>query len=182
MFGIRTGKKLAGLDMGSSAVKAVQLERIRKGYEVVCAGLAPQAWDAIVDGAISDGAAVAKAIEAVFAENCSKHFSAKKLSPMNVATSLSGPSVIVKRLTMPVATEEDLDKRIQEEVARSIPFDISEVSLSYQILAETETEMGVLLVATRNDVIQSHTRVLAEASKRARIMMSMRWRCRIALR
>jgi len=56
------------------------------------------------------------AIEAVFAGNFSKYFSANKLSSINVAASLSGPSVIVKRLTMPMVSGEDLGESIREEV------------------------------------------------------------------
>lgn len=81
MLGIGGHPAIAGLDLGSSSVKAVQLARTHKGYQVACAGFSPLAHDAIVDGAINDGAEVVKTIAAVFSENFSAKFSEKNCCP-----------------------------------------------------------------------------------------------------
>ena len=82
--------------------------------------------DSIVDGAIIDGAAVADAIRRVF-EN--KAFKTKE-----VAASLSGNAVIVKKISLPVMTEAELAESIYWEAEQYIPFDIQDVNLDYQIL------------------------------------------------
>ena len=62
----RRAKSLVGLDIGSSAVKAVELKPAGRGYRVAAYGSEPLPPDSIVDGAIIDGAAVADAIRRLF--------------------------------------------------------------------------------------------------------------------
>jgi type IV pilus assembly protein PilM len=59
-------KALVGLDIGSSAVKAIELKPVGKGYKVTAFGSEPVPPDSIVDGAIIDGAAVVDAIRRLF--------------------------------------------------------------------------------------------------------------------
>ena len=62
----RRAKALVGLDIGSSAVKAVELKAAGKSYKVTGFGTEALPPDSIVDGAIIDGAAVADAIRRLF--------------------------------------------------------------------------------------------------------------------
>ena len=62
VFGFGKAAAIVGLDIGSSAVKAVELKAAGKGYRVTAFGSEPVPPDSIVDGAIIDGAAVANAI------------------------------------------------------------------------------------------------------------------------
>jgi len=150
-------KSLIGLDIGSSSVKAVELKKSRTGYELVSYGIEALAQDTVVDGAIMDAPAVAEKIVAIF--------DSRKIKSKDVATSVSGHSVIVKRVTMPLMTEEELYDRIQEEASQHIPFDIADVNLSYQIMETTDSQLDVLLVAVKKDKILNHTNVLAQAGK-----------------
>ncbi len=150
-------KTLIGLDIGSSSVKAVELKKSRTGYELVSYGVEALAQDTVVDGAIMDAPAVAEKIVSIF--------DSRKIKSKDVATSVSGHSVIVKRVTMPLMTEEELFDRIQEEASQHIPFDIADVNLSYQIMETTESQLDVLLVAVKKDKILNHTNVLAQAGK-----------------
>ena len=157
MFGMAKQKSLVGLDIGSSSVKAVELKASRTGYELVSFGLESLPQDTVVDGAIMDAPSVAKAIGDIF--------DSQKIKTKNVATSVSGHSVIVKRVTLPFMTEEELYDRIQAEASQHIPFDIADVNLSYQVLEALDTQMDVLLVAVKKDKILNHTNVLAQAGK-----------------
>ena len=58
----RRTKSVVGLDIGSSAVKVVELRRSGRTFKVVGFGSAPVPGDTIVDGAIIDAAVVADAI------------------------------------------------------------------------------------------------------------------------
>src|ERR1700683_833801 len=157
MFNLGKVRSLVGLDIGSSSVKAIELKKVRDGYELVSFGLEPLTQDTVVDGAIMDAPSVAEKIIAIF--------ESQKIKSKNVATSVSGHSVIVKRVSMPLMTEEELYDRIHAEASQHIPFDIADVNLSYQLLEATENQMDVLLVAVKKDKILNHTNVLAQAGK-----------------
>lgn len=159
----RRTKGLVGLDIGSSAVKAVELKPSGKGYKVVAFGAEPLPPDSIVDGAIIDSTAVADAIRRLF--ETTRAFKSK-----DVCASLSGNAVIVKKITLPVMTESELDESIYWEAEQYIPFDIQDVNLDYQILdpgtgPESRGSMDVLLVAAKREKIGDYTGVIAQAGK-----------------
>ena len=157
MFGIGKSKSLVGLDIGSSSVKAVELKQTKQGFELVSFGLEALAQDTVVDGAIMDAPSVAEKISAIF--------DTQGIKSKDVATSVSGHSVIVKRVPMQLMTEEELFDHIQSEASQHIPFDIADVNLSHQLLDTTDNQMDVLLVAVKKDKILNHTNVLAQAGK-----------------
>ena len=162
MFGLGKSKTVVGLDIGSSAVKAVELRASNKGYRVTAFGSEPVPPDSIVDGAIIDGAAVADAIRRLF-EN-------KAFTTKDVAASLSGNAVIVKKINLPVMTEAELGESIYWEAEQYIPFDIQDVNLDYQILdpgtgADSKGTMDVLLVAAKKEKIADYTGVISQAGR-----------------
>ena len=65
----RKTKSLVGLDVGSSAVKAVELRQGLSGYRVVAVGAEPVPPDGIVDGAIIDATVVAGVMRHVLDRN-----------------------------------------------------------------------------------------------------------------
>jgi len=155
-------KSLVGLDIGSSAVKAVELKSAGKGYKVAAIRVEPLPADSIVDGAIIDSAAVTDAVRRVFA---GKHFKTK-----DVAASLSGNSVIVKKITLPLMSEQELSESIYWEAEQYIPFDIQDVNLDYEIIdpgtgPNTQGTMEVLLVAAKKDKIADYTNVITQAGR-----------------
>jgi type IV pilus assembly protein PilM len=138
------------------------LKAVGKGFKVVAFAIEPVPPDSIVDGAIIDGAAVADAIRRVF-EN--KAFKTKE-----VAASLSGNAVIVKKINLPVMTAAELSESIYWEAEQYIPFDIQDVNLDYQILdagtgAESTGTMDVLLVAAKKEKIADYTGVITQAGR-----------------
>ncbi len=160
-------KPLVGLDIGSSSIKAVELIKSKKGYQLTgfaCEELGP---DAVVDGAIMDAPAVADTIK--------KTFTAGKFKPKNVATGVSGHSVIVKRVVVPAPTEQDVEASIQMDAEQYIPFEIAEVNLDYQVVGPGTTsgdEPGfeVVLVAAKKDKIQNHTNVISLAGRNPEVV------------
>lgn len=150
-------ESLAGLDLGSSAVKAVQLRRVRAGFELVRAGLERLEPGAVAEGAIDDPESVAEAIRRVFSRS--------RIRARKVATSVSGHSVIVKKLTLPPMSREELEESIRWEARQVIPFDLSDVHLDHQVLASApgRDDSQVLLVAARKERIASRLEVIARA-------------------
>src|SRR5258706_14824070 len=158
LLGGAKSRQLVGLDIGSSSIKAVELKSTKAGYELASCGMEALAQDTVVDGAISDAPQVANAI--------TKIFEIEKIKTKNVGTSVSGHSVIVKRVPLPLMTEEELYDRIPSEASQHIPFDIADVNLSYQLLEAMDSQMDVLPVAVKKDKILHHTTVLAQAGKK----------------
>ncbi|SRR5579884_676657 len=159
MFGLKQKKNLVGLDIGSSSIKAVELRRSKGELELVHAGVEPLGSDIVVDSMIVDSGSVSNSI--------SKLFSDAEISSKAVATSVSGHSVIVKKISMPAMTEVELDETLHTEAAQHVPFDISDVNLDYQVLTDNPaaTQLDVLLVAVKKDKILNYTNVLSLAGK-----------------
>ena len=159
MFG--RSKSLVGLDIGSSAVKAIELKPAGKGYKVAAYASEAIPPDSIVDGAIIDGAAVVDAIR--------RAFESRGIKTKEVAASLSGNAVIVKKIALPAMTDAELSESIQWEAEQYIPFDIQDVNLDYQILNRTDiggkSSMEVLLVAAKKEKIADYTGVIGQAGR-----------------
>ena len=136
-------KGLVGLDIGSSAVKAVELKPGGKGaeYQLVNVGIEPLPPEAIVDGAIMDSGAVIDAIQRLF--------TGQKIKTADVATSVSGNAVIVKKISLPQMSPEELSESIHWEAEQYIPFDIQDVSLDYEVIegGGSGGNMDVLLLS-----------------------------------
>jgi type IV pilus assembly protein PilM len=164
MLGFGKARSVVGLDIGSSAVKAVELRASGKGFRVVAIAAEPIPPDSIVDGAIIDGGAVADAIKRLFGH---KGFKTKE-----VAASLSGNAVIVKKITLPVMTDKELAESIYWEAEQYIPFDIQDVNLDYQVIdpgtgPDGKGTMDVLLVAAKKEKIADYTNVITQAGRQA---------------
>jgi len=154
LFGKKKG--VVGLDIGSNAVKACELTPLKGGgWEVENLGMVPLAPEAIVDGTILDSAVVIDAITELFQDT--------RIKTKDVATSVSGNSVIIKKITLPAMSEEELGESIQWEAEQYIPFDIEDVNIDYQILSEGPENMDVLLVAVKKDKINDYTQVISQA-------------------
>src|SRR5262245_46693779 len=115
--------------------------------------------EAIVDGAIMDSGAVIDAVQRVFQAN--------KIKTMDVATSVSGNAVIVKKISLPQMSTEELGESIHWEAEQYIPFDIQDVAIDYEILEGQGSggNMDVLLVAVKKDKITDYTSVIGQAGK-----------------
>jgi type IV pilus assembly protein PilM len=159
LFSSFGSKSMVGLDIGSSTVKAVELSSKGKGkvFELAHVGVARLAPEAIVQGAFLNSSAIVDAIrEAV---------DTAKIKSKNAAAAVCGHSVIVKKVSLPAMTREELDEQIRWEAEQYIPFDVNEVNLDFQILetSDGEGQMDVLLVAAKKDLIDDYVQVISEA-------------------
>jgi type IV pilus assembly protein PilM len=155
-------KSLVGLDIGSNTVKAIELKPSGKTYRVSAIAVQPVPPDSIVDGSIIDSGAVT--------DSLGRMFSSKQFKGKEVAASLSGNSVIVRKITLPVMSESELSESISWEAEQYIPFDIQDVNLDYQIIngargGDGQGTMEVLLVAAKKDKIADYTNVITQAGR-----------------
>ena len=158
-------KALVGLDIGSNSVKAVELAQSKSGYEITGFAREALAPDTVVDGAITDRTAVSEVIKSVFA--------AGGFKPKQVATSVSGHSVIVKRVVLPVESPDEVASSIEFDAEQYIPFEIAEVNLDYEVIGPAEGEeegIEVLLVAVKKEQIENNTSVVTMAGRTAEVV------------
>ncbi|MBT8357483.1 MAG: pilus assembly protein PilM [Deltaproteobacteria bacterium] len=147
------GKKasLIGLDIGSRTIKAAEIIETKKGQTLKKFGMTDIAPGLIEDGTINDPEDVAESIRQLFKSyNIRKH---------NVALSIGGYSVIVKKINVQTMAEEQLQESIHFEAEQYIPFDISDVNLDFQILGPNENnpnQMNVFLVAAKKEMVNDY--------------------------
>jgi type IV pilus assembly protein PilM len=157
------GKNLIGVDIGSSSIKVCEIKEGRKGARsLVRFGYHPLPPQSIVDGHIMNSGAVVEGLEKLF------HKARRK----DVAMRISGHSVIIKKITMPLMTPDELSEQISWEAEQHIPFDVSDVELDYQVLRQRpdEGQMDVLLVAAKKEEIQDLINLAAEAKLKPRVI------------
>ncbi|MEW6264432.1 MAG: type IV pilus assembly protein PilM [Thermodesulfobacteriota bacterium] len=159
------GKSILGLDIGSHTIKAIVLDQAKSGMLLSAVGLVNLPPQAIVDGAIQEKGVIVAAVKNLL--------NSLKVKVKNVCTSISGYSVIIKKITLPTATREELAKSIEVEAEQFIPFDISEVNVDFQIIGESERnpeQMEVILVAAKKDVIGAYMELLVESGLKPTII------------
>ena len=151
------GKNLVGVDIGSSSIKVCQVKEGRKGLGLIRAGYEPLPPQSIVDGHVMNSQAVI--------EGLSKVFSEAKIRQKEVALSISGQAVIIRKISVPMMTAAELDEQIQWEAEQHIPFDIKDVHVDYEVLRRRPEagQMDLLLVAAKKDEISDYASILKEA-------------------
>ena len=154
-------KLVVGIDIGSHAIKICQIQKSGKdGYQLVALGTAAISSGAVEDGVLQDAEEVGKAIF-----HLCKNLKIK--AKERVGLSISGYSVIVKKINIEMESEEELAQRLNEEAEQYIPFDVNEVYLDFQVLKAGEDEFDrseVMLVAAKKEVIDDY-RTMLEAQK-----------------
>jgi len=148
---------LVGVDIGTASIKVCQVKETRKGLGLVRLGYAPLGPQVIVDGQVMDSGAVVEALQKVFHD--------AKIRQKECALSVSGQSVIIRKITVPMMTEAELEEQIQWEAEQHIPFDIKDVHVDYQVLRRRPdaSQMDLLLVAAKRDQIEEYAQLARNA-------------------
>jgi type IV pilus assembly protein PilM len=154
------GKKdsLVGLDIGSRSVKVAEIIDTKNGPKLKRFGMADIPAGTIEDGAISDPDTAAETIRQLFKSS--------NIKEANVAVSIGGYSVIVKKINVQTMPEDQLQETIHFEAEQYIPFDISDVNLDFQILGENENnpnQMSVFLVAAKKEMVNDYINLVSLA-------------------
>ena len=147
------GKKdhIIGLDIGSRSIKAAEIVETKRGRTLKNFGIIDIPHGAIEEGTINNPEAVAESLQQLFKSS--------GFNESNVAVSIGGYSVIVKKILVQTMAEEQLQEAIHFEAEQYIPFDISDVNLDFQILGESESnpnQMNVFLVAAKKEMLDDY--------------------------
>jgi type IV pilus assembly protein PilM len=157
-------KSLLGVDLGSSSIKLVELKNTGSKFSLIRGSILPIPQEAQA----SEISPMEK--KRLIVDTLKDYITKDKISAKNVATSVSGSSVIVRYVKFPKITKEELSKSIYFEAEPYIPFDIREVNLGFYSLGDV-TEEGqrkteTVLVAAKKDIIQEKMDILVQAGLR----------------
>lgn len=158
MFKRNAGKNgMVGLDIGSSSVKAVELQGKLDQLTLVNLGVESLQPDTIVDGQIMELNDVSNVIAGLFGQHAFR--------TERVAAGVSGSSVIVKNIVVPQMTREELDESIDWHAEEHIPFEISDVSLDYQVVGSGPDSLNVLMAACKREFVANVKQAIQLAGK-----------------
>lgn len=152
-------KDLIGIDIGSTSIKLLKLKGQKGHYEIEYIGIAPLPSEAIVDNTLMNTSAVVDGLRALFDGMGIQNIK-------DAASSVSGNSVIIRKISLAAMSVESLEEEIQWEAEQYIPFDINDVNIDFQMLEPDENDpakMFVLLVASKKDIVNDYLSVFAEA-------------------
>jgi type IV pilus assembly protein PilM len=151
------GRNCVSLDIGSSSVKLCALKSSKRGLQLQAFDYERLPPETIVDGALMNASIVSDAIQELLGRN--------KVRYKDTAMSVSGNTVIIKKITLPLMTQEELEESIQWEAEQYIPFDIKDVFIGHEVVApRTEQgQMDVVLVAAKREMINDYTAVAHDA-------------------
>jgi type IV pilus assembly protein PilM len=150
-------KSTAGLDVGSSSIKAVELEGKLSNLNLVSLGFENLPGDTIVDGQIMELNTVSETIKNI----CSNH----QIKATQVVTGVSGHSVIIKNIVLPPMSREELEESIDWHAEEHIPYDLADVSLDYQVTGESDESTHVLIAACKRERIDTLKQAVQLAGK-----------------
>ncbi|MCX6343471.1 MAG: type IV pilus assembly protein PilM [Armatimonadetes bacterium] len=158
MLGSLFGKEtVVGIDIGSSCIKAVQIEPTAHGWELVNAAVMPTRPEAIKEGVIFNVADVAADIKTML-KNAG-------IKANGAICAISGPQVIVRQVQFPKMSEAILRKSVKYEASKHISSSMEDSVVEFQILGDVPDSnmMNVMLVAAPRDVVFSRVSALEAA-------------------
>jgi type IV pilus assembly protein PilM len=146
---------ITGIDIGSHAVKICQLQKTGKGYKLLALGSVTIPPGSVEDGVLQEPDEVGKAIASLLKN--------LKIKNTKIGISISGYSVIVKKINLEAMDDDALTEYVKSEAEQYIPFDIDEVYLDFQKLPvkrEGSDRIEVMLVAAKKEVINDYLDML----------------------
>ena len=164
-MGFGNKNQLVGVDIGSYAIKVVEIDRNKRGRFLKNFGIIGLPRHAIREGDIVEPEVVVEALKKLFRN--------LKIRNQNVAVALSGYPVMAKRISLPASKKEEIEATIHDQAEQYIPFDINDVNLDFDILENEENlsedentdedkkSIDVMLVAAKKDVIDAYVNLLA---------------------
>lgn len=157
------GGTAVGLSIGTSSIKIVELKKAGKSWKLLHFGIVQLPEDVIVNREIVNQIAVVESIKTLTNQ--------LKLKNKNVCTSLSGTSLIIKRMTLEVPNLKDLQDQVFWEAEQYLPFDVSEVNMDFHMLSRgKDNNTDVVLVAVKKSVLESYILCVEDAGLKAKVV------------
>lgn len=154
---VRKEKLITGIDIGSHAIKVCQLQKIGKTYKLLSVGSASLPAGSVEDGVLQEPLEVGKVLSSLLKN--------LKIKNKKIGISISGYSVIVKKINLEEMDDEALSNYIKAEAEQYVPFDLDDVYIDFQKLPskkEGSDRCDVMLVAAKKEVVNDYLDMLNE--------------------
>lgn len=138
-----------GLDIDSSSIKMLEISLVDENPSISSIGLVRISSAARMELVSAIGS---------LAETT-------KVSGREVNVSVSGPSVIVRFVSMPKMKDEELKSAMRFEAEKYVPFAINDCIVDYQVLGKNEKEnkLDILLVAVKKDLVLERVSIVEDS-------------------
>ncbi|HEV3265467.1 MAG TPA: type IV pilus assembly protein PilM [Acidimicrobiales bacterium] len=151
---------IVGLDIGTSAVRAAELDVSSKPPRLINYGQIGLPPGSVVDGEIQDATAVSEAVRRLWKNG--------QFSTTSVIVGIAGLRAITREIDLPYVPDNEVDSAVRFHSEEVIPFPPDKTILSSQILADyTAPEGGkmrrVLVAAAHSDLVEGVVAVAESA-------------------
>jgi type IV pilus assembly protein PilM len=161
--GMLGGETAVGLSIGSSSIKLVELKKQGKSWKMLHFGIVQLPEDVIVQREIINQIAVVDSLKTLINQI--------KLRTKNVCTSISGTSLIIKRMAVEAPNVRELQEQVFWEAEQYLPFDVSEVVMDFHVLSRgRDSKTDVLLVAVKRSVLESYMMAIEEGGLKPKVV------------
>jgi type IV pilus assembly protein PilM len=162
-FGGGGGGTAVGLNIGTSSIKVVELKKARKVWKLLHFGIVQLPEDAIVGHEIINRVAVVDALKTLINQ--------VKLKSKTCCISLTGSTVILKRMTVEFENAKELEDQIFWEAEQYLPFDPSEVVMDYHMISKSKDKRAdVMLVAAKTSQLDAYMDSVTQAGLKPKIV------------
>ena len=154
---VKKDNLITGVDIGSHAIKVCQLQKYGTTYKLIAVGSAALPSGAVEDGVLQEPLEVSKVLSALLKN--------LKIKNKKIGISISGYSVIVKKINLEEMEDDALAKYISAEDEQYIPFDLDDVYIDFQKLPtkkEGTDRCDIMLVAAKKEVVNDYLDMLNE--------------------
>jgi type IV pilus assembly protein PilM len=150
--------RYTGVDIGTDSIKMVEIETTKNGLRLVNIGVENTPAEAIEASIITDSQSIGEALIRLI--------SREGFSRSSAVSSLAGQALITRLIEVPHMGDAELAEAMKWEVERYIPFPAKEVVLDFKSLPTEDleaTQMEVLLVAAKKEMVNNHIAALNRA-------------------
>ena len=152
--------KFFGLDIGTSSIKAVELEKHDKIWWLTRAGEVQSSKKGLISESQVEREQLVESIKKLVKE--------ARIATNNVVAALPESQIFTRVISMPVLTDRELASAIRWEAEQYIPIPLSDVSLAWQVLLRPEkpgadSKMEILLIAAPLPLVDKYITILRMA-------------------
>ncbi len=142
-----------GLDIGSHSIKIVCLKNgILENYSIINLDLEKELEDRISEGL--------KQLVGSF-----------KFKKIPIAIGINGPDTIVKYITLPKMTEDELKEAMKFEIETHIPLKKEEIYYDFHIFSEDAENIKVVIASAKINIVQGIIKLLEKYKIRAKLLV-----------
>ena len=159
------GRHLVGLDVSTTSVKLVELQKQQGRLHLKSYGIEPLEPGWVVDKNIVNSEEVGEAIARLLRKSGA--------SSKEAATAVSGSAVITKVIDMESGlSDSDREAQIRLDAEQYIPYPLSEVNLDFEVLGASNFDglVRVLLAASRSENVDQRVETLSIGGLTTKVM------------